>query len=227
MLQSFLQKIGLSDKESIIYLTSLRFGSQPVSVIAKHSEINRTTVYDLFESLIKKGLATKICKGTTTYFQVSDPKNLINYLEREQNEYIRKTEKQINEVKNILPALKSLENPQSTKPKVQFFDGEKGMREAYEDTLTSTESIRADANIFIRSISPDNKLSLERHKYDKTENREMKFIPAQKYNFSPELNVYDDKIMIASWQEKMAIIIKSKEIADLHKMIYDLLWDKL
>ena len=224
MLQSFLQKIGLSDKESIIYLTSLRFGSQPVSVIAKHSEINRTTVYDLFESLIKKGLATKICKGTTTYFQVSDPKNLINYLEREQNEYIRKTEKQINEVKN--------------------------MREAYEDTLTSTESIRAyanveemhkglpnffpdyykrrsDANIFIRSISPDNKLSLERHKYDKTENREMKFIPAQKYNFSPELNVYDDKIMIASWQEKMAIIIKSKEIADLHKMIYDLLWDKL
>jgi hypothetical protein len=55
----------------------------------------------------------------------------------------------------------------------------------------------------------------------------MKLIPKEKYNFSPELNVYNDKILIASWQEKMAIIIESKEIADLHKKMFDLLWSKL
>ena len=57
--------------------------------------------------------------------------------------------------------------------------------------------------------------------------REIRFIPKEKYSFSPELNVYDDKVMIASWQEKMALLITSKEIADLHKKMFDLLWMKL
>jgi len=250
MLDNILAKIGLSPKEIKIYLTSLRLGSQPASVIAKYTEINRPTIYDIFEGLIKKGLATKTTKGTVAYFQVLDPNNLLNYLERDKNEYSRKIEKQKKEVEEIIPALKSLENPASTKPKVQFFEGEKGMREAYEDTLKSTEAIRAYANvedmhkalpnffpeyykrrtdegISIRAISPDNELSIERHSHDKEEARVMKLVPKEKYDFSPELNIYDDKVLIASWQEKMAILIQSKEIADLHKKMYDLLWEKL
>jgi len=250
MIEKILEKIGLSKKEVKVYLASLHSGSQPVSVIAKNTGIKRTTIYDIFEALIKKGLASKIDKGAAVYFQVLDPKNLINYLERDKNEYIRKIEKEKHEVSEILPALQSLENPESTKPKVQFFEGEKGMREAYEDTLTSSESIRAYANvedmhkglpnffpeyydrrseaeIFIRAICPDNKLSIERHKHDKEEMREIKLVDHKKYEFSPELNVYDDKVLIASWQEKMAILIESREIADLHRKMYDLLWEKL
>lgn len=250
MLTNLLLKIGLSDKETKVYLTSLRFGSQPISVIAEHSNINRTTVYDIFESLIKKGLASKTDKGKATYFQVLDPKNLISYLEREKNEAVRRIDKQKKEVEELLPALKSLENPTSTKPKVQFFEGEKGMREAYEDTLTSTEPIRAYANveemhkglpnffpdyyirrteagISIRAILPNNAISIERSRHDKEEARETKIIDQKKHWFSPELNIYDDKVLIASWQEKMAIIIQSKEIADLHKVMYDLLWNNL
>ena len=231
-------------------MVSLRLGSQPASVISKHTGINRTTIYDIFEGLIKKGLASKIDKGAATYFQVLDPSNLINYLERNKNEYIREIDKQKKEVEEILPAIKSLENPASTKPKVQFFEGEKGMREAYEDTLKSSEAIRAyanvedmhkglpnffpeyyqrrtDAGINIRCIAPDNQLSLERQQHDKEEAREMKVIDRTKYEFSPELNIYDDKVLISSWQEKMAILIESREIADLHKKMYDLLWDKL
>lgn len=245
-----LSKIGLSDKEVSIYMVSLRLGSQPASIISKHTNINRTTIYDIFESLIKKGLASKVDKGIATYFQVLDPSNLINYLERNKNEYIRSIEKQKKDIEEALPAIKSLENPASTKPKVQFFEGEKGMREAYENTLKSTEPIRAYANvedmhkglpnffpeyykrrkdsgIHIKSISPDNKLSLERHKHDKEEIREMKLVDKNKYEFSPELNIYDNKVLIASWQEKMAILIESQEIADLHKKMYDLLWSKL
>jgi sugar-specific transcriptional regulator TrmB len=250
MIQKILEKTGLSKKEVKVYLASLHLGSQPASVIAKNTGIKRTTIYDIFDALIKKGLASKIDKGAAVYFQVLDPKNLISYLERDKNEYIRKIEKEKQEINEILPALQSLENPESTKPKVQFFEGEKGMREAYEDTLTSSESIRAYANvedmhkglpnffpeyydrraeaeIFIRAICPDNKLSIERHKHDKDEMREIKLVDHKKYEFSPELNVYDDKVLIASWQEKMAILIESREIADLHKKMYDLLWDKL
>lgn len=250
MLEKILQKIGLSPKEVTVYLASLRLGSQPASVIANSTNIKRTTIYDIFEMLIKKGLATKIDKGVAIYFQVLDPQNLINYLDRDKNEYVRKIEKEKDEIKEFLPVLKSLENPESTKPKVQFYEGEKGMRQAYEDTLSSSEAIRAYANvedmhkglpnffpeyyarrkeadISIRAICPDNKLSVERHKHDKEEARTIKLVDRKKYEFSPELNIYDDKVLIASWQEKMAIIIQSKEIADLHKKMYDLLWENL
>jgi sugar-specific transcriptional regulator TrmB len=250
MIEELLKKIGLSDKEIKVYLVTLRLGSQPASVIAKHSQINRATVYDIFAQLIKKGLASKIDKGAAIYFQILDPNNLINYLERDKNEYIRKIEKEKNELAEILPAIKSLENPFSTKPKVQFYEGEKGVREAYETTLKSTEPIRAYANveemhlglpnffpeyyarrknadIHIRAICPDNELSLERKTHDAEELREIKLVDRGKYSFSPEINIYDNKILIASWREKMAILIESQEIADLHKKMYDLLWNKL
>ncbi len=248
MIIETLTKIGFSEKEARIYTQLIRMGAQPASVISEKSDINRTTTYDTIETLTKKGLISSIKKDGITYFKALDPKELLNYLEREKVEQTKKIEKQQKEIELLLPALLSLENPESTKPKVTFYEGEKGMRQAYEDTLTSTETILAYANvedmhkglpnffpdyymrrgkeknIHIKCIAPDNKTSKERHKKDKKENREMLLIPEKEYDFSPEINIYDDKVLIASWREKMAIIIKSKEIADFHKKMYKLCW---
>src|SRR5512145_744745 len=109
MIDKILVKIGLTQKEAKLYITSLRLGSQSASVLAKYADINRTTVYDIFDGLIKKGLATKIDKGTAVYFQVLDPKNLLNYLERDKTEYIRRIEKEKKEIEEILPAIQSIE----------------------------------------------------------------------------------------------------------------------
>lgn len=248
MILEKLKKIGFSEKEALVYTHLIRLGAQPASTIAERAEINRTTTYDIIDSLTKKGLISSIKKGGSTYFKALDPKELFNYLEREKIEHVKKLEKQQSEIEELLPALISLENPESTKPKVTFYEGEKGMRQAYEDTLTSKEQILAYANvedmhkglpnffpdyyirrgvekkIHIKCIAPDNKISIERHKQDKKENREMLLVPEKEYDFSPEVNVYEDKVLYASWREKMAIIIKSKEIADFHKQMYKLCW---
>ncbi len=248
MIIETLRKIGFSEKEAKVYMQLIRLGPQPVSTIATKAEINRTTTYDIIGTLTKKGLISSIKKGSTTYFKALDPQNLLNYLEREKVEQTKKIEKQQQEISALLPALISLENPESTKPKVSFYEGEKGLRQAYEDTLTSQETILAYANveemhkglpnffpeyyqrrgkeknIHIKAIFPDNKISLERHRKDKSENRESLIVPSKIYNFSPEINIYDDKVLYASWREKMAIIIKSKEIADFHKKMYKLCW---
>ncbi len=248
MILETLQKIGFSEKEAKVYMQLIRLGPQPASVIAQKSEINRTTTYDIIESLTKKGLISSLKKGSATYFKALDPKSLLSYMEREKIEQIKEFEKQQKQIEALLPALISLENPTSTKPKVTFYEGEKGLRQAYEDTLTSSEAILAYANveemhkglpnffpeyyqrrgkekkIHIKCIAPDNKTSKERHKQDKKENREMLLIPSKDYDFSPEINIYDDKVLYASWREKMAIIIKSKEIADFHKQMYKLCW---
>jgi hypothetical protein len=121
------------------------------------------------------------------------------------------------------------------------------MKQVYEDTLTSKETIlafatiedvhaafsnyfpryykrRAEKGINIRAVFPDTPLSIERTKYDTEEARESVLVPANIYTFHPEINIYDNKMMIASWREKLGIIIESTEIADAMKKIFELAW---
>ncbi len=248
MIVESLQKMGLSQKESIIYIHLIRFGAQSASSLAKASDINRTNIYDIIKSLAKKGLVASIKHQNFTHFKAIDPRNLIDYLEREKRELVKKIEKQKQQIEKILPALISLESPQSTKPKVTFFEGEKGLREAYEDTLSSSSDILAYVNveeldkvlpnffpeyyarravekrIHIKCIAPNSSKAMIRKKLDKKENREMILIPFSEYNFTPEVSIYDNKVLYTSWREKMAIIIESTEIAEFHRSMYKLCW---
>lgn len=250
MILKKLQELGFSEKEARIYIELVQLGPQPVSVIARRAQINRTTAYDILESLSKKGLIRSTKKKSATYFEALHPKQLKNYLEREKNETIRKIEKQQATIDEMLPILISLENPQSTKPKVTFYEGEKGMREAYEDTLNAKEEILAYANveemhkglpnffpdyyqrrgveknIHIKWIGPDNQASIHRATKDHQENRESVLISKDDYGFTPEINIYNNKVLFASWIEKMAVVIESKEIADFHRKMYQLCWDR-
>lgn len=96
---------------------------------------------------MQKGLISKYKKGSNTFFNALEPERLITYLDREKEEKEKIIERQKKKVKELLPQFISLENIASTKPRVQFFEGEKGMREAYEDTLTAKEIILAFANL--------------------------------------------------------------------------------
>jgi len=133
------------------------------------------------------------------------------------------------------------------RPKVMFYEGKEGLQKVYEDTLTSHEEIlayasvediqptlphyfpeyykrRAKKGITIRAIFPESPEARERAILDKEEIRESLLVPNKKFGFHPEINIYDDKVMIASWREKLGIIIKSTEIADAMKKIYELSW---
>jgi sugar-specific transcriptional regulator TrmB len=250
MIKNLLSELNFSDKESLVYLALLEIGSGKAHEVAKKTGLNRTTVYDIFEVLMQRGLVSKYKKGSATFFNALEPKHLLTYLDREKEEQIKKLEKQKQKVSEFLPQLISLQNIFTNKPKVQFFEGEKGMREAYEDTLTSKEIILAYANvetmheglpnffpeyykrraankIFIRAIFPKNKLSIERAMHNQEEMRDTRFLPESEMTFSPEVNIYNNKILIASWKEKMAILIESKELAELQKLTFNLLWNTL
>jgi len=249
MLEKLFKDLQFSQKESAIYLAILELGQARAIDLAKKTGFNRTTVYDLLEVLIQKGLVSKFKKGATSFFNALEPERLINYLERDQAEYCVATKKKKQQVQELLPQLISLQNVLNAKPKIKLFEGEKGMREAYEDTLTAKNSIIAYANVetmhhglpnffpeyyqrrvqskvFIRAILPRNKLSLERAQHDQVEMRATRFLPAGQI-FSPEVNIYNNKMLVASWKEKMAVVIESKELADLQKIIFETLWQIL
>jgi hypothetical protein len=83
---------------------------------------------------------------------------------------------------------------------------------------------RAEKGIAIKAVIPNTEMARERIKHNQEEAREVALIPPGKYYFSPEINIYDNKVMIASWREKLGIIIESAEIADALKKIFELAW---
>lgn len=237
-----LSEAGFPERQAEVYLALLELGKGTVSEIARKAGINRTTGYDILDSLVDKGLVSISGKEPKQEYVAESPDQLALYLERE-SEKARAREKA---VKDLIPELRSIHNVYG-KPKVMFYEGADGLERVYEDTLTSHETIRAYANvedmhkalphyfpayyrrraekgISIRAIFPENEYGEERSSHDAEEARESAIVPADKYFFSPEINIYDDKIMIASWREKLGIIIQSREIAEAMKSVFELAW---
>ena len=241
-LRNSLLSMGFSEKEADVYLALLELGKGAVSNIARKAGLNRTTGYHILDSLAGKGLVSISGKEPLQEYVAESPERITELLKAKFQEY----EKYLNQAKETVPQLKSFHNV-SDRPKVKFYEGKQGLIDVYEDTLTSKEPIVAYANfddmhkalpeyfpsyylrrakkgINIKGIVPITKAALDRQAHNKEEAREMAFVPADKYYFSPEIDMYDNKMMIASWKEKLGVIIESREIADAMKKIFELAW---
>jgi len=241
-LKKTLESLNFTEKEAQVYLALLELGKGTVSEISRKAGINRTTGYDILDTLVSKGLAAISGKEPKQEYSAEAP-DIITKLATEK---LNHSKAEFAAAQELVPSLKSLHNT-TGRPRVRFYEGTAGLKEVYEDTLTATEPIRAYATvddmhralpnyfpdyyqrragkgISIRGIIPKTATALERSRYNAEEKREIAFVPPDKYYFSPEINIYDNKIMIASWREKLGIIIESKEIADAMKKIYELSW---
>lgn len=241
-LSKTLTSLGLSEKETAVYLAVLELGRSTVTQISRKANINRTSGYDILDSLTHQGLVRASGKEPKQEYVAESPDNLLTFLGKQ----LRETEDRIRAAKEFIPKLKIIHRIED-RPQIKFYEGSAGLRQVYEDTLTSSEPIRAYAavddmhkgllnyfpeyykrragkGISIRAIVPETEAGRERAKSDAEEKREIAFVPADRYYFSPEINIYDNKVMIASWREKLGVIIESSEIADAMKKIYELAW---
>ena len=245
MLIEKLEKFGLSRKGAITYLALLELGPSSVQEISKKTEINRSTTYVLLDSLVGHGLVSTSEKSGIKLYNPASPERLIQFLE----ESVKKYTELVGIAHSILPELKATYVGVGPKPKVQFFEGVEGIKTAYEDTLTAQETIRAYASIEnmhkalpdyfpdyyqrrakkkirIQAIFPDTQEARERMKHNKQEAREALLVPRDKYAFSPEINIYDDKIVFMSLVERFSLIIESQELADALKKAFELSWQE-
>ncbi len=225
-------------------MSAMEIGSlSAVSTIAKKANVNRTTTYDILNSLEQKGLVVSQMRKENRYYQALPPEKIVAYLKEQSRKFSNLAEN----ANHILPELNAHYRA-SGRPKVYFYEGDEGLIRVYEETLTSTEEIlayasdqanqdalpgyfpkyykrRAEKNIPIRAIFPDTPKDRERHALDSKELRRSRIVPKEKLDFSPEINFFDDKIMIADWKEKLGIIIESKEIAKVFKQTFELAWE--
>ncbi len=241
-LKKTLEFIGFSEKEVLVYLALLELGKGTVTQISRKAGINRPTGYHVLNSLALKELVKISGKEPKQEYVAESP----DQIEKMLQDKIESGKKFLDEAKKIIPELKSIHNIVN-RPKVLFYEGKEGLEKVYEDTLSSHEEIlayasvediaptlphyfpeyykrRAKKGIHIRAIFPESPDARERASLDKEEIRQSLIVPSEKFGFHPEINIYDNKVMIASWREKLGIIIESSEIADAMKKIYELAW---
>lgn len=234
--------IDFTEKEAAVYIALLEISRGTASEIARKAGINRTTGYTILDTLVSRGLVSISGKEPKQEYIAESPEKIKALLE----EKIQRYQEHAKRADDLIPQLKSIHTV-SDKPKVRFFEGTQGLMDVYEDTLTSHETIRAYATvddmhhalpryfpryykrragkgINIRAIIPSTPIGRERASLDEAEARETALIPADQFYFTPEINIYDNKVMIASWREKLGIIIESAEIADVMKKTFELAW---
>lgn len=237
-----LEYIGFSEKEVLVYLALLTLGKGTVTQISRKAGINRPTGYHILASLKVKELVKVSGKEPKQEYVAESPDQIEKLLLKK----IKDDESFIKEARKIIPELKSMHNV-SDRPKVLFYEGKEGLEKVYEDTLSSHEEIRAYASVEdinptlphyfplyykrraakgipIRAIFPESPEAHERASFDRQEKRTSALVPHDTYGFHPEINIYDNKVMIASWREKLGIIIESAEIADAMKKVFELSW---
>jgi sugar-specific transcriptional regulator TrmB len=228
--------LGLTEKEAKVYLANTEVGTAPVSAIGQAAKINRVTTYDILEKLKQKGLVSYFTKKKIKYFTSTKPEILLEEFE-----------KRTNNLRTSLPKFKRLTG-ETNHPRVRYFEGLEGIKTIYADTLTSKTEIlnfsnsteirkqwpnydkeyvekRAKKNIFLRGLSPKDKAGEIVHSEDKKYNREIRLISEEQFNFSNEINIYDDKVAIISFKDELiGMIIESHEIASSQRAIFNMCW---
>lgn len=238
-----LREVGLSPKETETLWILLWEGSLPASQIARRTKLNRTTSYGILKSLAEKGLVSRTSIGGVTRFQSIDPRLLPDYIERMRSGLLERKK----EIEGILPQIISARTKKNIFPRIQFFEGIEGVKQAYEDTLENNQGkqlldISGTDAIFTRmdsewldyylkkrtrlgircvDLAPNTEWSRRSKAVDKEVLRITKLIPAQ-FTFDTEIDIYDNKVGIFSYSEKepIAVIIEDEAIANTMKTLF-------
>lgn len=228
-----LQKAGLTDKESTIYITLLKQGPISYSELSSATKINRTTCYSVIKSLTQKGLVSEDLGAKVVKVVPERPESLVGNLQKEQGVLERKIEvakRAAQELSLLVPGKRTSE-PRLTYIAEQeitdflFKRTEKwnGSALKYDNTLWGFESAQFEAdyhtyiewfwkeetsrNIRIRLFSDDPKL--RETGVNPKEKVEFRYLP--EINFTTNIWVYGDYIIMLSLEEHPYYLLEMKE----------------
>jgi len=246
MLEKYLQDIGLSEKEAIIYLALLAVDNSSVLDLSKKTKLNRSTTYVILESLAKKGLVSETTVGKKTHYQAEPPERIETYVEQ------RKImlEEQSKKLKDFIPQIKSVQRQSGEKPIVKYYEGRDGLVSLHEEFFMGQNENAISYLVYSKDLVDEIFTKQEKDKYramrlgknikskvlytfkngdiSSTADGERIKIDESKYPILCDISICDDRIKIAILGKKLSgIFIKSKEFAETFRSIFNVGFDEL
>ncbi|MBS3145089.1 hypothetical protein J4208_05910 [Candidatus Woesearchaeota archaeon] len=128
-----LQAVGLTKNESAVYITLLKIGTCKAGDILHASNLNSGKIYEILDSLKKKGLVSESVINNIRHFTAASPKQLLDYLEQKKSEI----EKESVLIKKSLSELEKLRGTTTKEPMAVTYLGLKGLKTALDEALAS------------------------------------------------------------------------------------------
>jgi sugar-specific transcriptional regulator TrmB len=252
-IQSFFDKLGLTQNERSIYLFLLSYGSTIASIVSKRLKIKRVTAYAVLESLSKKNLVSVYERDRVKYFEAASPEELVTIC-KEKSRQARRLEEMSEKIVSELEKIQR----EKIKPvlevtgKIKYYQGLEAVKKLIYETLEedSKEQLcfglnkyhtdhlwddwkeytrkRATKEMRVRSIQPDIVAAKEYKKRDLEELRETRLVPNKKFPAECELNIIDDMIAIftSHGNEPTGAKIYNKDMAQVLRSLFELAWEK-
>lgn len=238
-LYKVLLDIGLSENEANVYLSALSTGKTTILSLSKASEVKRTTVYSVVESLKQMGLMKIEQIGWKTYYSAENPEKLERIMENKRKE-----------LQETLGDFKSLYSIEGGSSLIKYYEGIEAVKNIHLDLLDevkfgedywvisdSAKWMSVDKKFFENFVEKraqkklNNKLLLQdseiarRYKQNETAyNMQVKIFP-QDINLSASLTITPHKILIhQTTPPVMVMAIENKNIIRLHKELFDFMW---
>lgn len=230
-----LRKLGLTEKQALVYLTALELGYTSIQKIAQKAKISRPTTYEIVKNLEKKGLISESKKNKKRYFTAESPDKLLGILRTEKKE-IKEKERE------FLRIISALKNKYFLKDKreIKTFEGKAEIENLIKDFL-NTQNKKIFIFISNEKIWP---LKTRRSAYSKIAKRlgriEVKELSLNKKERNDYLEIktlkkdnslfpgniiISDKVIIIHEEKTTAIAVENKILINLIKSFFLHLWE--
>ncbi len=233
---SILEDIGLTNAEIKVYLSLLELGTATAGPIIEKSGLQSSVVHMTLNKLVEKGFVSFVKEGKRNYYQASNPKNIVEFIEEKKQRF-----------EGILPQLLAKQKTAKKKPEVVTYRGIRGVKELLYELLepgknehhafgAAKESLmlgeawwvgyhkkRAQKGIKAKLLFNESlKAWAAEKKYPKSE------VKYTEKGFEPltETIIRNDKVGIIIWTEKpIGVLISHKTVADSYEKFFQLLWE--
>jgi sugar-specific transcriptional regulator TrmB len=244
MIEQALKQIGLTEGEIKVYLALLELGSCSTGKITKESGISGSKVYEVLERLEKKGLVSSVKINNVKYFEPTDPKRIVDYLDEKK----KNIESEKEEIEKIIPQL-ILKQSNSINSEVNVFTGFKGAKNVFEKVIeeckkgdellgfglteqpksweihfNKREKVRDGKGIIHKSIINEKYKSLHKARKD-FPNTYFRFFP-KKMEMPTTALIWKNKVAlyVITKENPITIVIENQATADSFKRYFELMW---
>ena len=244
--ESLFAALGLSPKETKVYLSLVKEGPSSVRQLAVATGMNRGTAYDVLKDLQAHGLARFYNAETRQYFVAVPPKRL--------EEIAKEKEAELHQVahdlSSVVSQLETLYDGGDREPIVRLYEGPDGVRQILEDVLASVEGT-ANMEYCVYSSSAVRNAGLYVGYPDYTKDRIAKGIQLKNISFgkSGKTSGLDERrhimsnagaptyvllyagkvanIFLDGRGEFMGLIIDNRAMYETQRVLFMELWDRL
>lgn len=238
-----LQTIGLTDKQTAVYLALLQLGRGSAYSIALKSELKKPTTYVILDELILKGLVSRVPRVKKQLYIPHSPQ-----------EVFAAAEEKFALAKEKLPELLALTKGKESKVNTLYFEGAEGIKQLMEYRLKEMKGQEmvgfwaTDKNIepglseyfknewgpmvskfgiTMRGIVPNDPTLKDYREADTAYGREMKVVPMESYSSEVAIDTLGDIVRIQDYKNLQGVAIENADVAKTVREIFEMVWKKL